>query len=113
MKLTNEQRLVIYKKLLKLVCKDPDVEMGMCYYIHGELIMLLRRADNIPSWWNNERNKISFLTELYRHRPKTPKEYSGFVGYWAPPTKEGWETRISWIEKAIEQVQNKIKNHEN
>ena len=103
MKLTNEQRLIVYKALLKRVCKDPSVKEGMCRYLNT----LLDNSKKLPSEWvfYGGVGKMSALPELNANRNNKL--------YWAPRTKEGWKLRIKWIEKAIIEVQNKIKNHEN
>jgi hypothetical protein len=99
MELTNEQRLLVYKELLKAVCEDPSVEHGMCRY----LTRLLDHNSKMPSTWalNGGAEKMNTLTELNRH--------DNGRSYWAPLTEKGWEKRIGWIEKAIIDVKKKIK----
>jgi hypothetical protein len=99
MELTNEQRLLVYKELLKAVCKDPSVEHGMCSY----LIRLLDHNSKMPYNWHRHGGlvKMNALTELNRRDNGRP--------YWAPLTEKGWEKRIGWIEKAIIDVKKKIK----
>jgi len=99
MKLKPEQRLLVYETLLKKVCKDPSVDKGMCIY----LTSLLDRSKNMPKGWRMlfGGGKITFLPELSKYDNEYP--------VWAPLTKEGWETRIGWIEQAIIDVKKLIK----
>jgi hypothetical protein len=99
MTLTPEQRLLVYKKLLKVVCKDPSVKYGMCQY----LSCLLDFSDKMPIKWSccGGVFKMSCLPELNKHNT--------YTSFWAPCTKKGWERRIKWIEQAIIDVKNKIK----
>ena len=92
MKLTKEQRHLVYKELLKVVCKDPSVDYGMCSY----LMCLLDGDKRMPERWGwlFGGGKMELLPELNKH--------SNGRSYWAPLTYEGWETRIAWIEQAIE-----------
>lgn len=101
MKLTPQQRLLVYKALLKEVCKDPSVVNGMCYY----LCFLLDGSKKMPSMWKcmGGCDKMLFLDELRRKAPRPQPVY------WAPRTKEGWKTRIHWIEQSIIEVKKKIK----
>ena len=98
MTLTPQQRLLVYKELLKAVCEDPLVEHGMCRY----LISLLDFSSKMPSVWalSGGAGKMNALPELNKHDNGRP--------YWAPLTEEGWEKRIGWIEKAIIDVKKKI-----
>jgi hypothetical protein len=105
MKLSNEQRLLVYKELLKVVCKDPSVDWGMCVYLSS----LLDNSDKMPKRWRycGGAFKMGCLPELEKY-----KEDSLFLknlSYWAPLTKKGWETRIGWIEQAIIDVKKLIK----
>lgn len=104
MKLTNEQRLLVYEKLFKVVCEDPSVKYGMCRYLNG----LLDGSEELPYSWcfHGGVGKMEYLPELNKYN-------NHVAAYWAPLTKSGWETRIGWIEQAIIDVKNKIKNHEN
>lgn len=101
MNLTPQQRLLVYKALLKAVCKDPRVDNGMCYY----LCFLLDGSKKMPSMWKwmGGCDKMVLLDELKRKQP----DYKPI--YWAPRTKKGWETRIRWIEQSIIEVKKKIK----
>jgi hypothetical protein len=89
MSYSKETRHKIYKKLLTRVCKDPAVRRGICNYL------------GIKS--------INYFPELSRHKPikgfcswQEDGEKSIYNGaYYAPCTYKGWETRISWIVKAI------------
>ncbi len=99
MKLTPEQRLLVYKTLLKKVCKDPSVDKGMCSYLYP----LLDGSEDMPKGWRMlfGGGKMKLLPEL--------NKYDNEHLFWAPLTKEGWETRIGWIEQAIIDVKKKIK----
>lgn len=99
MRLTPEQRLLVYEKLLKDVCADPKVDYGMCYYLFN----LLDRCKKMPKKWSK-----LLGTEKMRCLPELNKYKSSSL-YWAPRTAEGWETRIGWIEQAIIDVKKKIK----
>jgi hypothetical protein len=103
MKLTPEQRLLVYKELLKVVCKDSSVKHGMCYY----LLSLLDNSKKMPLRWGFLLgcSKMTYLPELNKHGGNHTISFP----YWAPCTKKGWETRIKWIEQAIIDVKNKIK----
>lgn len=98
--LTPRQRLLVYKTLLKVVCKDPAVDNGMCAY----LSFLLDKDKRLPKGWKwlGGCDKMKTLVEL-----KAKKSRSTL--YWAPLTSEGWETRIRWIEKAISEVESQLK----
>lgn len=81
---SKKKRNAIYKKLLKIVCDDPRVDEGMCFY-------LWQRPFDID---------IDLLPELDQYRPLDCCE-----SYWAPCTYEGWETRIEWIVQAIKDTE--------
>lgn len=101
MNLTPEQRLLVYKTLLKVVCEDPAVHKGMCTY----LFCLLDKSKKMPYMWKwmDGCDKMVLLDELRRKEPRPHRLY------WAPRTKKGWETRIRWIEQSIIEVKKKIK----
>lgn len=104
MTLTPQQRLLVYKALLKVVCKDSSVDNGMCNY----LVNLLDRRKEMPDIWAcmGGSYKMTHLPELYKYR----EFYKGiWFPFWAPRTIEGWELRIKWIEQAIIDVKKKIK----
>ena len=94
MKLTKEQRHLVYKELLKVVCKDPSVNYGMCAF----LMFILDYDKRMPRNWGFLLGslKMEFLPELNKHACR----YRG-TPFWAPLTKHGWEIRIAWIEQAI------------
>lgn len=100
MKLTPKQRLLVYETLLKVVCKDPSVDKGMCSYLYS----LLDESEEMPKCWRFliGSRKMTLLPELnkYGNIRRT---------FWAPLTKKGWETRIGWIEQAIIDVKKLIK----
>lgn len=83
-----EQRHKIYKQLLEQVCADYRVNYGLCF----ALKKLSRTAIVKEVGWRA--HFISYYPELYRHRKPQ--------AYWAPITRKGWEKRIGWIVKAIE-----------
>ena len=97
--LTAKQRLLVYEELLKVVCEDPAVKFGMCYY----LMRLLDGSRRMPYAWKSLLGceKMDYLPELNQH--------DTFTLYWAPRTAKGWKTRIGWIEQAIIDVKNQIK----
>lgn len=99
MKLTPEQRLLVYKKLLKDVCADPTVNRGICSYLFN----LLDKSKKMPYGWSELVGlaKMKYLPEL--------NKYKSCFSFWAPLTAEGWETRIGWIQQAIIDVKKKIK----
>jgi hypothetical protein len=99
MKLTPKQRLLVYETLLKKVCEDARVDKGMCVY----LTRLLDGSKNMPKGWETlfGGGKMTLLPEL--------SKYDNEHLVWAPLTKEGWETRIGWIEQAIIDVKKLIK----
>lgn len=101
MTLTLEQRLLVYKTLLKVVCEDPRVNDGMCFY----LTCLLDRSKKMPYGWRFMlgTSKMECLPELNKNK----KHY--YWQYWAPLTSKGWERRIRWIEQAIVDVKKKMK----
>jgi hypothetical protein len=106
MTLSNEQRLLVYKKLLKVVCKDPSVKYGMCNYLGA----LLDHSNEMPLTWSLYTGvyKMRHLPELNKH---SQNDYvmNNLSGYWAPLDRKGWETRIGWIEQAIIDVKKLIK----
>jgi hypothetical protein len=103
MTLTPQQRLLVYKELLKVVCKDPSVKHGMCHYLYT----LLDNSNKMPIEWHyyTGLTKMRYLPELNKYRGNISSHW----GYWAPITEKGWEKRIGWIEQAIIDVKNKIK----
>jgi hypothetical protein len=103
MKLTPEQRLLVYKELLKVVCKDSSVKKGMCYYLSS----LLDNSEKMPLRWSSLLGvcKMVYLPELNKHGGNHTISFP----YWAPTNKKGWETRIKWIEQAIIDVKKLIK----
>lgn len=106
MELTPKQRLLVYEKLLKVVCKDPSVDDGICFY----LVFLLDGDRRMPVLWRSLGGvqKIKLLTELY-NKKTTECFWCNNFGFWAPLTSKGWETRIRWIEKSIVEVKKLIK----
>ena len=95
MELTRQQRHLVYTQLLKVVCAEPRVDKGMCHY----LIFLLDQDGRMPPHWSWLRGneKMLLLPELDKHRCS----YKG-SGYWAALTYKGWEKRIRWIVRAME-----------
>ncbi len=82
--MTKQERNKIYKRLLKDVCSDKEVLYGICLYLPHDI-------------------NVYELPELYKHEPIRlyPGGRGGIYGYWAPCNYKGWERRIRWIEKAI------------
>ncbi|MEI6186962.1 MAG: hypothetical protein WCP46_00475 [Alphaproteobacteria bacterium] len=87
---SKKQRHEIYKRLLKVVCKDSSTNEGLCYY--------LNRVSG--TYWDCE---IHEFPELNKHKPI--EMFKGtrykYPVYFAPTTYAGWETRIKWIIQAI------------
>lgn len=94
-----KQRHKIYIKLLEIVCVDPDVTEGICYYIDEAC-----GKDK----WEDDDTDIEEFSELVKHRPAPFKQFIGrryySRVYWAPTTEKGWETRIKWIQQAIKET---------
>lgn len=89
---TKRGRNSFYKKLLKVVCEDPSVDQGLCYYIGNVMTGSPDRTTRILTGMNY----MSTLAELHKQKPKH------YFIYWYPLTTEGWKKRIACIEKAIE-----------
>ena len=88
---TKKERNKIYKRLLKTVCNDPRINTGMCVYLQHSIFFV----------------SIRDLPELYKHAFNRKDEYTERfykTGYYAPRTTKGWELRIKWILKAIEET---------
>lgn len=93
-----ELRHKFYKEVLKYVCKDPDVDYGLCYAI-GRVAWRMYLVDGvIPRRQYFILSNIKELEELYSLRPAGVET----GGFWFPLTKKGWEKRIALLEKAIE-----------
>jgi hypothetical protein len=90
--MNKRERHKLYKQLLKIVCADPEVRQGICYYLANLTtlgIMLCYRMEEL-------------LPELYEKAPKKWKK--NFFSYWFPTTYEGWKKRIAIIEQCIEKT---------
>jgi hypothetical protein len=85
---TKKRRNSFYKKLLKVVCKDPCTDYGLCYYI-GSLV-----TNCLPTWAGGR--IMQDLPELNKQKPKDCGQY------WYSRTPQGWRKRIACVEKAIE-----------
>ena len=87
--MTKRQRHSCYKKLLKIVCKDPETSRGFCFYMRD----LGFNTYNKEDFQNN-------FPELYSFKPK--RMAYGFLDYWFPCNYKGWEKRIEILQKCIE-----------
>lgn len=96
--MTKRERLRFYKRLLKVVCEDPSVGRGLCYYIY-----------QITFKSGNPRicSEMKYIfPELYAKKPKKVKYYTE---YWFSLTYKGWEKRIALLEEVIHEMENKTK----
>lgn len=91
-------RLKFYKKLLKVVCEDPSVEMGYCNYLSMVYRMVFRDTLSLEASINARMENLPELTQ-YRPFGKHDNEY------WFPCTTKGWEKRISILEKIIRDME--------
>lgn len=99
--MTKKERLQFYKRLLKVVCDDPDVDFGFCYYIYN----ITLKSGNAKTCTNMEYN----FPELWAKKPERiifPSEY------WFPRTSKGWEKRIALLEEVIHEMEYFIKSDE-
>lgn len=88
---TKKERNKIYKRLLKVVCNDPNINTGMCCYLRHETFYVFIR--DLPELYRHGFDKQGNYTERYYK-----------TGYFAPRTTKGWELRIKWIQEAIEET---------
>jgi len=97
--LSKAQRHIIYKAMYKRALKDPNVKYGLClllYYVNYNDIDW-----RLPKSFYNNVNlgmHISNLPELIKYKPR------GAFNYWVPPTYAGWEKRLKWLVKAMEET---------
>ena len=100
--LTKKDRHEFYKKLLEITVEDPDVGIGMCYYIHRIIWGKYKsnsKVRKLYSEWHH--NTTYFLTEclpeLYDKAPKVWR-FAPFARYWYPiHSRKYWNMRIQHI----------------
>ena len=91
--MTKRERLKFYKRLLKVVCEDPDVSCGFCHYIFDMSSMYYDDMEkNFPELW-----------------AKKPIRQWNAV-YWFSCTYRGWKKRIALLEEVIHEMENKTKS---
>lgn len=90
-------RLKFYKKLLEVVCEDPSVKRGYCFYLSKAYRMTFSGSGLSESVFNSGLEK---LPELIKYRPKGKTN----LEHWFPCTTKGWEKRISILEEIIKDM---------
>lgn len=99
--LTKAERKKFYKKLMKIVCADPHVSHGFCYYLEAAAKASGEDIEELYGDYIFDCDFIQFeLTELFRIKPKSKQPYS----YWFGQNKEGWETRINKLYNIIQSM---------
>lgn len=100
-KLTKAERKRFYKKLLHIVCKDPSVLVGFCYYVEDAAVELGGKFQDIIDDHICDSDFIVYeLPELVKIKPKDRPMY----GYWFDNTAEGWNIRIRKLHKIIQSM---------
>jgi hypothetical protein len=101
-KLTKKDRHEFYKKLLKITVEDPDINNGVCFYIHRVIFDNYKSNSKIKKLykeWNQATSYflIECLPELYNKAPRLWKKDP--VGrYWYPVhSRKYWNMRIQHI----------------
>ena len=99
--LTKQQRKKLYKNLLKVVCADPRVGHGFCYYMEEAAKASGEEIEEIYDDFIFDCDFIQFeLPELFRIKPKHKEPYS----YWFNCDKEGWTKRINKLHNIIQRM---------
>ena len=99
--LTRQERKRFYKKLLKIVCADPRVDHGFCWFIEHAAKASCEEIEELYGDYIFDGDFIQFqLPELFRIKPADKQPYD----YWFPLTKEGWETRINKLHNIIQRM---------
>lgn len=102
-----QRRLLVYKELLNVVCKDPRTHLGFCYYV-TELDSFYSVYNN-SNYWQTEDLIRYELPELYALKPK--KTWSINSNYWYATNHPGWDRRISKLHKMIKKMEKDLQNH--
>lgn len=100
--LTKTERKKFYTKLLKIVCADPRIDVGFCYYVADAAKQTnLDVQELYEEYIFDEDFIMEHLPELYRIKPKSIF-YSCM--YWWPTTPEGWQKRINKLHNIIQRM---------
>lgn len=91
-------RLKFYKKLLEVVCEDPSVKHGYCFYLSKAYRMTFSGTGLFESLCISG---MENLPELTQYRPFFKHDGE----YWFPCTAKGWEKRISILEEIIKDME--------
>jgi hypothetical protein len=89
-----ERKNDFYKRLLKVVCEDPRINLGLCWF------MTRVKGHSLPQSFYPyfDKSLKKHLPELHSMIPKD----SDFVGiYWFKLSQKGWKKRIEIIEECI------------
>lgn len=92
-KLNENGRLLVYKELLKVVCKDPATHLGFCYYI-TELDSFYLVYKNSYHWSSTDLMQYE-LPELYSLKPIRTWYHN--PNYWYSTDPIGWSRRIKLL----------------
>ena len=104
--LSKPHRLIVYKELLKIVCKDPKTIYGFCAYI-DQAPSFRRTYLNSRFWMSIDIMKYE-LPELYSLKPR--KGWKPNPGYWFEPTYRGWTKRIQLLWEMINKMEKELQN---
>lgn len=100
-KLTKIERKVFYKKLLEIVCADPGVRHGFCFYLYDTCKALDDKYYDLLDCYLFEEYFIEeHLPELWTVKPDKSYDY----GYWFARSAKGWETRINLLFNIIQKM---------
>lgn len=99
--LTKTERKTFYKNLLEVVCADPSLNHGLCWFIEHAAKASGEEIEELYDDYIFDCDFIQFeLPELFRIKPQDKQPYS----YWFPLTKEGWERRINKLHNIIQKM---------
>jgi hypothetical protein len=96
--MTKKKRHEYYKKLLEVVCADPDTDIGFCWYI----AYAMEKFHFI--WAYDSKTFKKELPELFSYKPHNPN----YSVHWFNTDKKGWQKRINILMECIEKTK-KIK----
>ena len=98
--LSKAQRHIIYKAMYKRALKDPKVDYGLCTLLSN--VVMYDIDWRLPRGFTTSfylGMRIYNLPELTKYEPKRTKS-----NYWTSCTYKGWEKRLKWLVKAMEET---------
>lgn len=98
-RLTKKERKYFYEELLEMVCKDPSVKQGYCYYVSKLACKLEGKYKELSEGYNLFFIPV-YLPELYAVKP--PHKIT--LDFWFPCNRKGWQERITLLEEVISKM---------